>query len=434
MKRKSFDAESFMASLPPDTGCGEDAINNRMPATTYGPPVHIPDLSEDTVSSESPDTARLPHNNTSTEHSPSAAHKRTSKGLTHEKTQQQISASDFEMKSLDAFDEMQPQWLIDGYIPQGQISVLAGDGGCGKTMIWCGLAAAVSSGNSCFLLGNNAAVRRPPSTVMFFSKEDSVEHVLRKRLRLAGANLKNIICMGTSDPRIHTLTFNSPMLENLVSVYKPALCIFDPIQGFIPANMHMGDRNAMRNCLAPLITLGEKYGTTFILIVHANKQAGVWGRKRMADSSDIWDISRSVLMVGMVPNSDLRYISHEKSNYGALSETVLFSASNGVPVFVSYTDQKDRDYVQKNEKKGRNSPALDEAKDFILAFLRDGEHSIIELNQAANAALISKETLKRAKTSLQHAGEISFQAKGFGTSKRYYIRKTDDRASVNPPI
>ena len=36
----------------------------------------------------------------------------------------------------------------------------------------------------------------------------------------------------------------------------------------------------------------------FLIIEHANKQSGVWGRKRIADSADIWDISRSVIMAG----------------------------------------------------------------------------------------------------------------------------------------
>ena len=64
----------------------------------------------------------------------------------------------------------------------------------------------------------------------------------------------------------------------------------------MPPEIRMGDRNAMRNCLAPLIGYGEKYGVTFLIVEHANKQSGVWGRKRIADSADIWDISRSVIM------------------------------------------------------------------------------------------------------------------------------------------
>ena len=44
------------------------------------------------------------------------------------------------------------------------------------------------------------------------------------------------------------------------------MCIFDPIQAFVPPDIRMGDRNAMRSCLSPLIGYGEKYGVTFLII------------------------------------------------------------------------------------------------------------------------------------------------------------------------
>lgn len=137
-----------------------------------------------------------------------------------------------------------------------------------------------------------------PQIVMFFSAEDSSEYTLKRRLRKNGAILENIYSIDIADERFQDVKFNSPFLEQLLDKYRPALCIFDPIQAFVPPDIRMGDRNAMRACLSPLIGYGEKYGTTFLIIEHANKQSGVWGRKRIADSADIWDISRSVIMAG----------------------------------------------------------------------------------------------------------------------------------------
>ncbi|MFR5991320.1 MAG: hypothetical protein ACLUGP_13515 [Faecalibacterium prausnitzii] len=48
--------------------------------------------------------------------------------------------------------------------------------------------------------------------------------------------------------------------------------------------------------------------------MHTNKRANVSGRARLADSSDIWDIARSVLMMGRDKNSEKLYLSHEKSS------------------------------------------------------------------------------------------------------------------------
>lgn len=48
-------------------------------------------------------------------------------------------------------EEKEVEWLVPGYIPKAHIAVLAGDGGTGKTTIWCGIVSALSSGNKVFL-------------------------------------------------------------------------------------------------------------------------------------------------------------------------------------------------------------------------------------------------------------------------------------------
>lgn len=221
--------------------------------------------------------------------------------------------------SLSDVEEKEAEWLVWKYMPKGQINIFAGDGGSGKTTSWCGLAAAVSNGTKVFFeaenLNENPFVEREPQKVIFFSSEDSLEYTLKARLRKAGANLDNIYSASLRDERFSQIKFNSPILKDLIKEVKPALVIFDPLQAFIPPDIQMGQRNAMRNCLNPLIGLGEEYGTTFLIIVHTNKRQGVYGRNRIADSADVWDIARSVLITGMAKDN-IRYLSHEKSNYG----------------------------------------------------------------------------------------------------------------------
>ena len=85
---------------------------------------------------------------------------------------------------------------------------------------------------------------------MFFSAEDSFEYTLKRRLRKNGANLANIISIDIADERFQDIKFNSIFLERLIEKHRPALCIFDPIQAFVPPDIRMGDRNAMRSCMA----------------------------------------------------------------------------------------------------------------------------------------------------------------------------------------
>lgn len=333
--------------------------------------------------------------------------------------------------SMDKVEEKEPEWLVTDYIPKGQITVLAGDGGSGKTTIWCSIAAAVSSGGPCFLNQDNPFAKEClPGRVLFFSSEDSAEYTLKGRLRRSGAKLENVLSLDLADERFPEIKFNAPLLEELIKEYRPELVIFDPLQSYVPPDIQMGQRNAMRACLNPLIGLGEKYGTTFIIIVHTNKQVGLWGRKRIADSADIWDIARSVLIAGEA-NDGLRYISQEKSNYGPQAQTVLFRLDSGKVEFEGYTDKKDKDYVTAATAATYQAPAREDAKAFILDYLKDGEKETADLDGMMKAQGISGRTLERAKADLKKDGEIVYKHRGFGKDKKVYCKLSNPISCEN---
>ena len=333
---------------------------------------------------------------------------------------------------LEDMEEKDPQWLIPGYIPRQEITVMAGDGGTGKTFCWTAIAAAVSSGNKCFLLNNMApGDPAPPQKVMYFSSEDSNEAVLRPRLRASGALLENIITIDSKHDMFSSVKINSSFLESLLDRYRPALCVFDPLQSFLPRGTSMIARNDMREAMGKLHIYGEKYGTTFLIIMHTNKKSDTWGRKRLADSADIWDIARSVLVVGKVgedgPNT--RYCSQEKSSYGREQQTVLFRIAGNAVEFASYTDKKDRDFILAAARNGRPAPARDAAEEFIIEYLEEhGECPVKVLDDAAKNSLIAGKTLRSAKERLKEQGKITMRQAGNGSGKgvAWYISLQDN--------
>lgn len=324
---------------------------------------------------------------------------------------------------LNAVEEKEMKWLIPEYLPRGQIAIIAGEGGCGKTNIWCALATAISAGRCPFLIEQKIPqefYECEPEKVMFFSAEDSVEYVLIKRLKKNGANLDNLITIDIAKPTFKDIKFNSDYLVKLLERYRPSLCVFDPIQSFLPEQVRMSERNSMRNCMEKLVGYGEKYGTTFLIVVHTNKQAGVWGRKRIADSADIWDISRSVFLVGTTKEKGINYISHEKCNYAQTGETVLYSIADGSIEVKGYSTKKDRDFIIESSYCNRMSPCKDEAKEFVLNFLKDGKREVAELEKIAVLDSISKNALRNAKEELKKEKKIRVWSEGF-TDKKYYI-------------
>ncbi len=178
---------------------------------------------------------------------------------------------------------------------------------------------------------------------------------------MLGGDLNNIIA---PDPKLDVnnalrgLKFGSPMLEQVIRKYSPDLCIFDPIQGYVPPEINMISRNAMRDCMATLTDLGEETGCTFLVICHSNKRRGASGRERISDSSDLWDIARSVIMAGFTGDeNDTRYLSNEKNNYAKQQETVLFRMNvRGLPELVGVSHKRDRDYVQESYTVVKDQP------------------------------------------------------------------------------
>lgn len=331
-------------------------------------------------------------------------------------------------KPLTAFEEVEPEWVIPYRLPKGQITLLASDGGAGKTTTTISIVAAISSGSRCFL--DPPDYQREPALTAFLSTEDSVSQKLKRKLREAGANMDNVICPDFSADRngvLRNFKFGTSEMAAFVEYYRPALIVFDPLQGFTPPTVNMGARNQMRDCLAPFIGLGEKYGTSFLILCHSNKRKGAYGRDRIADSADLWDIARSVMMIGYSDQPGQRYLSHEKSNYGNLQETVLFGIDDAGHIVPDGTTWKrDREFQEAGSGQS-SAPKRDDCKEWIVETIRanGGNLKTRELDDLAKLDGYSAKILRTAKEALKADGTIYYKSEGFSQGKVWFIYLSD---------
>lgn len=355
-----------------------------------------------------------------------------------------------QFRTMDTVPEEEAQWLVPGYIPQGQITLLAADGGVGKTSFWCQLLAALSTGKHTLLeevspKGDSDSLSEkadtPAETLSakqdtphkerwgaFFSTEDSVRKKLKKKLRLAGAKMMNLITLESSSAALLELRLGSPELSDFIHSYRPALCVLDPIQGFLPHGVNMAARNEIRECLAPLMALGEQVGTAFLLVCHTNKRAGAWGRTRLADSADLWDAARSVLMMGDAGDGR-RYLSQEKNNYGPLQPTRLYTFSDsGLLVPAGLTQKRDREFQLQAQPS--TAPKREGCKEFLLQKLEENGGSLPakELEELAREEGYTKTTVRHSKGELKDSGFLRFRQECVGREKRWWVE------SLVPPM
>ena len=214
-------------------------------------------------------------------------------------------------------------WLVPQLLPLGEVSLLGADGGTGKGIWQAQLIAYVTAGKT------SGFFPLPPQQtgkVLLLAGEDDPGKVLKARLLAAGADMNRVLVLTADDYFGKTgqpLTLKDQALADFAAKAGPLLLIVDPLQSFLPSDVEMASRNQMRSALLPLRAIAAKQGCAVLIVMHSNKKQGVSGRARLADSSDIWDMARSVLMMGHAKNDGKIYLSHEKSSYARPQQTVL---------------------------------------------------------------------------------------------------------------
>ena len=318
-------------------------------------------------------------------------------------------------------------WLVPDLLPRGELSLLGADGGTGKGLWQAQLIACVTTGKT------SGFFPVPPAQtgkVLILAGEDDPGKVLKARLLAAGADMNRVLCLTADDYFQRTgqpLTLKDEALAKFAAKAGPLLLIVDPLQSFLPAGVEMASRNQMRSILLPLKAIASAQQCAVLLVMHSNKKQGVSDRKRLADSSDIWDMARSVLMMGRSNSDGKIYLSHEKSSYSRPQQTVLLHIEDveldGVrtaqAVFDGYTDKKDADFIK--EPRVRQAQTKEDTRDAILNVLAEsrlGSMASSELRAAVVKEIgCSDRTYERAYADLVRSGDV----------KKHTIRQKDGK-------
>ena len=322
-------------------------------------------------------------------------------------------------------------WLVPDLLPRGELSLLGADGGTGKGLWQAQLIACVTTGKT------SGFFPVPPAQtgkVLILAGEDDPGKVLKARLLAAGADMNRVLCLTADDYFQRTgqpLTLKDEALAKFAAKAGPLLLIVDPLQSFLPAGVEMASRNQMRSILLPLKAIAAAQQCAVLLVMHSNKKQGVSGRARLADSSDIWDMARSVLMMGRSNSDGKIYLSHEKSSYSRPQQTVLLHIEDveldGVrtaqAVFDGYTDKKDADFIE--ERRVRTAETRQDTRSAILNVLSESRLGSMPSNELRAAVLreigCSDSTYNRVYSDLTKSSQIAKQAiRGKDGRNRWY--------------
>jgi len=324
-----------------------------------------------------------------------------------------------------AASEIEPlsiEWLWEGFLPLGALSMLYGQEGDGKSTFAMTLAAQVSRGT---LPG---ALAGQPGTVEIIAYEDDAAAVLVPRLLAAGADLDRVfIHGGGAGDDVLTLPDDIAEFAEAAAARGSKLIIVDPLPDSLREGLKDNNNADVRKGIVPLNKMAQEIGAAVLGITHPNKGATDAANKVMG--SKAWrSVPRSVLIYGRDPDDlegPTRIVAVSKANYAAKTAAKVKVDSVSVAgvehsqpraQLVGASQYTDQDVLAAGMGATRDKPETQKetAEKLLYRLLEDGGGEIAaDVAYAAGEAVgISPATMRRARADIGATGRGTWRFSG----------------------
>lgn len=245
------------------------------------------------------------------------------------------------------------KWWEPDWIPLGEVTLLAGREGLGKSTIACGWAARET---------------RAGNTIGYLHSEDSRAHTVAPRLAAAGADMDKVCFFDVQTPTANgtnaTGTLSLPadlsLLEKAVIENNITLLVFDAVKSFKDSSLGQHDDD-VRALLEPLGEMAARLNIVVIGLVHFGKRESSDTGKLILGSIAWSQVVRSVLAVAEDKEQDRLIVTNTKANLSPrtrsagvriVSKTVHTEGGDsevGVAEWLGDTDDDARDFLNQPE-------------------------------------------------------------------------------------
>lgn len=232
-------------------------------------------------------------------------------------------------------------WWWGSYIPAGEVSLLSGHGGAGKSYLALMLAVCIAAGRP--FLGQ---VTRP-GNVVFFSGEDSRDTIRRRlskicrglaidpasiagRLRVLDATEDNPVLFAAARFGAGATTDTYRALGDYIAANAVDVLIVDNASDAFDADEI--NRAQVRAFVRSLALLVRHRRGAVLLLAHVDKQTSRGGRGTNGESysgSTAWHNSVRSRLFYRKADTGLHELEHEKSNHGPLSPKLVVAWLDG---------------------------------------------------------------------------------------------------------
>jgi hypothetical protein len=351
--------------------------------------------------------------------------------------------------------KMRPvRWLVPDFIPRGSLTVIAGDGGYGKSALTLHLAACLTNAAPCFGLKYEPP---PVASVLLAGCEDGEEDTVLPRLAAAGAALGLVKSVGDLDQgegERQPFTLSAAGIAALEATIRERpdtrAVIIDPVSAFVPEAIDDHKDAHARRMLRPLAEMAERTGVAVILIKHLNKSDTGNGGNLVSGSRAYVNAARAAFLVGPDPDDedgDGRVLVFCKRNLTTRTKGLKFRAVAlgrqdqdlvlGLPQAAALSAE-DKEHLRtqlfrlewlgetnvtdQDLARARRGKAEDEGRrgrvaccaEWLRGYIGEYAYPDAELLAAAAAAGFTADNLKKAKGVLRKEGALVSKPDGKG--------------------
>jgi len=327
-----------------------------------------------------------------------------------EQTRAEVELRPEERAVVVCLADVEPEpvrWLWRGRLALGKLTLLEGDPGTGKSVLYAELAAIISRGRP---FPDQAETPVEPGNVVIVTCEDGVADTIRKRIDAAGADPRRIFVLrevrGSDGPRAPLLPQDAALIEQVVRDRGACLLIVDPLSAHVDASVNMYRDQDVRRVLTILAGIAERCDCAVLAVRHLNKAIGLDPIYRGGGSIGIVGQARFAFLLANHPeqpeDAGVRVLAPVKTNIGRPAPSLVFrieSWDKDPDVarihWEGTTTLKARDLLRPPRETKQ-----DEAAEWLRETLADGPRPARKIFEAAQAVGFSEITIRRAQKRL----------------------------------
>ena len=319
---------------------------------------------------------------------------------------------------LSAVQSRPVDWLWEGWLPRGTVTLFDGNPGEAKSTAVMDLIARLTRGRA----WPDGQPGGDPADVLIITREDDPDRVLRPRLEVCDADLERVLFLADE----FVMPKDTPRLAEVVAFYRGiALVFIDPLFSHIEGRIKTISDNDVRTAvMTPLSHIASRSGIALLAMRHYSKDTSKSALLRGSGSlGGLAGAARSVWSATADPDDDsgdTKLVGVTKSNYARKPGTLRYRVVSAQPpgeIWIGRTvsavewlgsSYMSIDDVMSEEDHEKARTATDELVEFLAS--RGGTASAGECLAHMKSKRYAGTATKSAK---RRAGVISMKV-GFG--------------------